>query len=75
MNDAKELAKNLINRARTMQEFTVTRDENCMFLNGVVRYDIRHKLGEPYYITVPAVTQAEAEQHVDTWIAEMRVVE
>jgi hypothetical protein len=75
MNNATELAKNLINRARNMQQFIVTRDENCMLLHGVARYDIRHRSGEPYYITVPAVTQVEAEQQVDAWIAEMRVAE
>ena len=72
MNDVKQQAEELIYRAMNLQEFTVLRDENDMILNGTIRYDIRHKLGTPYRITVPAMSQAEAEIRVDEWIAEMR---
>lgn len=72
MNDVKILTDRAIYRAMNLQEFTVLRDENNMILNGVVRFDIRHKLGTPYKITVPAMTQDEAEVMVDEWIAEMR---
>jgi hypothetical protein len=48
------------------------RDENDMILNGTIRYDIRHRPGRPYQITVPAMSQVEAETRVDEWIAEMR---
>ena len=70
--NVKELAEQVIYRAQNLQEFTVIRDENDMILDGVIRYDIRHRPGTPYRITVPAMSQAEAEIRVDEWIAEMR---
>jgi hypothetical protein len=70
--NVKELAEQAIYRAQHLQEFEVLRDENDMILNGTIRYDIRHKPGSPYRITVPAMSQAEAETRVDEWIAEMR---
>jgi hypothetical protein len=75
MNDIQQQAEQLIYRAMNLQEFTVLRDENDMILNGTIRYDIRHKPGNPYLITVPAMSQAEAEIRVDEWIAEMRSAE
>ena len=75
MNDVRVLAERAIYRAQNLQEFTVLRDENDMILDGVIRYDIRHKPGTPYRVTVPAMTQAEAETRVDEWIAEMRNAE
>ena len=73
--NVKELAEQVIYRAQNLQEFTVIRDENDMILDGVIRYDIHHRPGTPYRITVPAMTQAEAEVRVDEWIAEMRSAE
>jgi hypothetical protein len=73
--NVKELAEQAIYRAQNLQEFTVLRDENDMILNGTIRYDLRHKPGTPYRITVPAMTQAEAEVRVDEWIQEMRSAE
>jgi hypothetical protein len=73
--NVKALAEQAIYRAQNLQEFTVLRDENDMMLDGVIRYDIRHKPGTPYRITVPAMTQAEAETRVDEWISEMRSAE
>ena len=73
--NVKELAEQAIYRAQHLQEFTVLRDENDMILNGVIRYDISHRPGTPYRITVPAMSQAEAEVRVDEWIAEMRNAE
>jgi hypothetical protein len=70
--NVKELAEQAIYRAQHLQEFEVLRDENDMILNGTIRYDIRHKPGTPYRITVPAMSQAEAETRVDEWIREMR---
>jgi hypothetical protein len=70
--NVKELAEQAIYRAQNLQEFTVLRDENDMILNGVIRYDIWHRPGLAYRITVPAMTQAEAETRVDEWIREMR---
>lgn len=72
MNDVRVLAERAIYRAQHLREFTVLRDENDMILNGTIRYDIRHRPGQPYLITVPAMSQAEAETRVDEWIAEMR---
>jgi len=72
MNDVRVLAERAIYRAQNLQEFTVLRDENDMILNGTIRYDIRHRPGQPYQITVPAMSQAEAETRVDEWISEMR---
>jgi len=70
--NVKEQAENAIYRAMNLQEFEVLRDENDMILNGTIRYDIRHRPGTPYRITVPAMSQAEAELRVDEWIREMR---
>jgi len=70
--NVKELAEQVIYRAQNLQEFTVIRDENDIILDGVIRYDIRHRPGTSYRITVPAMTQEEAETRVDEWIREMR---
>ncbi len=73
--NVKELAEQAIYRAQHLQEFEVLRDENDMILNGTIRYDIRHRPGTPYRITVPAISQDEAEVRVDEWIQEMRNAE
>ena len=73
--NVKELAEQVIYRAQNLQEFEVLRDENDMILDGVIRYDIHHRPGTPYRITVPAMSQAEAETRVDEWISEMRSAE
>ena len=70
--NVKELAEQAIYRVKNLQEFTVLRDENDMILDGVIRYDIHHRPGTPYRITVPAMSQQEAEIRVDEWIREMR---
>ncbi len=75
MIDVKQQTEELIYRAMNLQEFTVLRDENDMILDGTIRYDIRHRPGTPYRITVPAMTQAEAETRVDEWIEQMRSAE
>jgi hypothetical protein len=71
----KEQVDQAIYRAMNLKEFEVLRDENEMILNGTVRYDIRHRVGSPYRITVPAISQAEAETRVNEWLAEMRNAE
>ena len=73
--NVKELAEQVIYRAQNLQEFTVLRDENDMILNGTIRYDIHHRPGTPYSITVQAMSQEEAETRVDEWIREMRDAE
>jgi len=75
MNDIKVLAERAIYRAQNLKEFVVLREENDMILNGTIRYDIRHRPGTPYQITVPAMSQAEAETRVDEWISAMRNAE
>ena len=70
--NAKAQAEELIYRAMNLQEFEVLVDENDMILNGTVSYDIRHRPGTPYCITVPAMTQSEANARVAEWIEEMR---
>ena len=75
MNDVRVLAERAIYRAQNLQEFTVLRDENDMILNGTIRYNIRHRPGTPYRITVPAMSQKEAETRVDEWINEIRNAE
>jgi hypothetical protein len=72
MNNVRVLAERAIYRAQNLQEFTVLRDENDMILHGTIRYDVCYRPGTPYRITVPAMTQEEAEARVDTWIDEMR---
>jgi hypothetical protein len=72
MNDVRALAERAIYRAQNLQEFEVLRDENDMILNGTIRYNIHHRPGQPYQITVPAMNRAEAETRVDEWIREMR---
>ena len=72
MSTAKELADNLINRAKNMQEFTVLRDFDEIVFDGVMPYTINHCMGEQARIIVPAVTRAEAEQQVDAWLKGQR---
>ena len=69
MNTAKELADNLIKRAKNMQEFVVERDYD-LIPPGVIRFNIQHTVGQPARIFVPALTQAEAESMVDDWFGE-----
>jgi hypothetical protein len=69
MDTAKELADNLISRAKNMQEFVVERDWN-LIPAGVIKFDIQHTVGEPARIFVHAMTQQEAERQVDDWFGE-----
>jgi hypothetical protein len=69
MTTAKELADNLINRAKNMQEFVVERDYD-LIPPGVIRFNIQHTVGRPARIFVPALTQSEAESMVDDWFGE-----
>jgi hypothetical protein len=70
---AKDLANQLITRAKNMQEFTVLRDfEDIVFNGGVVPFTINHCVGEQARIIVPAVSREEAEQQVDVWLRGQR---
>jgi hypothetical protein len=71
--NSKQLADQLITRAKNMQEFTVLRDfDEIVFDGGVVPFTINHCRGEQARIIVPAVTRAEAEQQVDAWLRGQR---
>ena len=69
MTTAKDLADQLINRAKNLQEFVVEREFDRIPA-GVVRFNIQHSQGEPARIFVPALTQSEAEAMVDEWFEE-----
>jgi hypothetical protein len=69
MDTAKELADNLISRAKNMQEFVVERDWDLIPV-GVIKFDIQHTVGKPARIFVHAMTQQEAERQVDDWFGE-----
>lgn len=69
MNTAKDLADNLIYRAKNLQEFVVERDWD-LIPTGVVKFDIQHTQGKPARIFVHAMTQEEAERQVDDWFGE-----
>jgi hypothetical protein len=68
MTSVKELADNLIYRAKNLQEFTVFRNVDNIVFNGVMPYTISHIVGHPVEIIVPAISQEEAEQRVDEWL-------
>ena len=70
--NVQQMAAQAIYRAQNLQNFEVLVDENDMILDGTVRYDVWHRPGSPYRITVPAMSQAEAETRVAEWIREMR---
>ena len=69
MTTAKDLANQLIDRAKNMQEFIVERDWN-LIPAGVIKFNIQHTVGEPARIFVHALTQEEAERQVDDWFGE-----
>jgi len=69
MTTAKELADNLITRAKNLQEFVVERDWD-LIPAGVIKYNIQHTVGQPARIFVHAMTQQEAERQVDDWFGE-----
>jgi hypothetical protein len=69
MNNVKELADSLINRAKNLQEFTVFRDIDSLIFDGEpFPYTINHVMGMPVEITVPALSQEEAEERVNNWL-------
>ena len=69
MTNAKEQADQLINRAKNLQEFLVFRDmEEIIFNGNPIPYTMNHAIGGPVEISVPAMSQEEAEQRVDAWL-------
>ena len=67
------LAAEAIDRAKNLQEFAVFRDmEDIVFCGSPIPYTLNHVIGEQVEITVPAISQAEAEIRVDQWLKEQR---
>ena len=74
MINAKNQADQLINRAKNLQEFLVFREmEEIIFNGNPIPYTMNHAMGGPVEITVPAISQEEAEQRVDAWLNGQRV--
>ena len=73
MKDINDLTAVAIERAKHLQEFAVFRDMDAIVFSGKpIPYSIHHNLGELAEITVPAISQAEAEQRVDEWLESQR---
>ena len=69
MNNIHTLASQAIERAKNLQEFSVFRDmEDIVFDGNPLPYTMSHVMGEQVELTVPAISQAEAEQRVDDWL-------
>jgi hypothetical protein len=67
------LAAEAIDRAKNLQEFTVFRDmEEIIFNGNPIPYTINHVMGGPVEISVPAISQFEAEQRVNEWLKGQR---
>jgi len=69
MTDINKLATVAIERAKHLQEFAVFRDmEDIVFCGSPLPYTLNHVSGEKAEITVPAISQEEAEQRVNEWL-------
>lgn len=65
------MANELINKARTMQTFHVTRhldDPDIIFSAGVVPFDLKMNREGRMTATVHCMTEDEANEQVDSWI-------
>jgi hypothetical protein len=70
---AKDLADQLINRAKNLQEFLVFRDmADIVFDGNPIPYTMNHIMGGPVELRVPAISQTEAEARVDAWLQRQR---
>jgi hypothetical protein len=73
MNNISILAAEAIDRAKNLQEFAVFRDmDDIVFCGAPIPYTLNHVMGEQVEITVPAISQVEAEQRVDAWLKGQR---
>jgi hypothetical protein len=73
MTDIHILASRAIERAKNLQEFAVFRDmEDIVFCGSPLPYTLNHVMGEKVEITVPAISQEEAEYRVDEWLRGQR---
>ena len=69
MNNINILAAEAIDRAKNLQEFAVFRDmEDIVFCGAPIPYTLNHVMGQQVEITVPAISQVEAEARVDAWL-------
>jgi hypothetical protein len=67
------LANKAIERAKNLQEFLVFRDmEDIIFCGAPIPYTLNHVMGEKVEITVPAISQEEAEHRVNEWLKGQR---
>jgi hypothetical protein len=65
------MANELIEKARTMQTFQITRhldDPDLIFSAGVVPFDLKMNREGRLTATVHCMTREEAESQVDSWI-------
>ena len=70
MTTAKEITDDLIYRAKNIQEFVVERPMQSI-PRGLVKFSFQHTAGEKYArISVPALSQDEAEEMVTEWFEE-----
>jgi hypothetical protein len=73
MKNINMLAAEAIERAKNLQEFAVFRDmDEIVFCGTPIPYTLNHVMGEQVEITVPAISQTEAEQRVDAWLQGQR---
>ena len=69
MNNVQILANQAIERAKNLQEFCVFRNiDDIMFCGSPIPYTLNPVMGEQVEITVPAISQTEAEIRVDEWL-------
>jgi hypothetical protein len=73
MSNIHILASRAIDRAKNLQEFAVFRDmKDIVSCGSPIPYTLNHVTGEQVEITVPAISQAEAEQRVNEWLQRQR---
>jgi hypothetical protein len=73
MSNVHILANQAIERAKNLQEFLVFRDmDELVFDGNPMPYSINHVMGGPVEITVPAISQDEAETRVNEWLRGQR---
>jgi hypothetical protein len=69
MSNIHILASRAIDRAKNLKEFAVFRDmKDIVFCGTPIPYTLNHVIGEQVEITVPAISQVEAEQRVNKWL-------
>ncbi len=73
MSNIHILADRAIERAKNLKEFTVFRPMSDITFDGEpMPYTMSHVKGMPVELTVPAISQEEAEQRVDAWLQRQR---